>query len=333
MSSCYDPLFATVCTRSDGSRYTRLGLQSGITFDSDGRPIGDTVSYSDGTLGYIVRLPCGHCLACRSQQAKVWSDRLLLESLYHDAAYFVTLTYDEDHVPRHVEIDPATGEYKEFLSLRKKDVQDFNKRLRQRYPDDKIRFYLAGEYGDHTERPHYHAIYFGLHVTDLEPFGMSETGNQYFISMKLSEIWKNGFVSVEPANEYTFKYVANYVTKKLGVHFNDYYNKLKIEPPFSLSSRRPGIGLQYLIDHESEIVEHDRIIFGTDNASYRIKPPRYFYKKLDERGVDIRAGARARRFAANDMDYNISTETDLLPFDRLAVEEYNHAIKVKQRDI
>ena len=56
MSSCYDPLYAVVCTRRDGSRYTRLGLQSGIAFDSDGRPIRDYVIYSDGSAGYVVRL-------------------------------------------------------------------------------------------------------------------------------------------------------------------------------------------------------------------------------------------------------------------------------------
>lgn len=328
--SCYDPIYASVCTRSDGSRYTRLGLQSGITFRSDGRPVSDIVSYPDGSSGYVVKLPCGHCLGCRSDQAKTWSNRLMLESLYHDSAYFVTLTYDEVHVPRQVDITEY-GEYIENLSLRKKDVQNFHKRLRKAFPNDKIRFYLAGEYGEHTERPHYHAIYFGLHPTDLQPFGMSETGNQYFISDQLQKIWNLGFVSIEPANEFTFKYVANYVTKKLGVHFNDYYNKLNIEPPFSLSSRRPGIGLQYYIDHECEILENDRIVFGTDNASYNFRPPRYFYKKAEESGVDLSASKRFKRYAANDHDHGVDYQTDLLSLEQLEVQEYNHAHKIKSR--
>lgn len=60
--------------------------------------------------------------------------------------WFLTLTYDEKHVPR------APG----GLSLRFYDIQLFCKRLRKaKY---KLKYIIVGEYGTTTHRPHYHAI-------------------------------------------------------------------------------------------------------------------------------------------------------------------------------
>ena len=255
-----------------------------------------------------------------------------MESLYHDVAFFVTLTYDDLHVPRYVSIDDDTGEYIDRMTLCKRDVQLFNKRLRKEFSNDRIRFYLCGEYGPTTDRPHYHAIYFGLHVDDLVPFGRSETGQQYYISDRVQKVWNLGFVSVEPANEFTFKYVANYVTKKLGAKSNDYYLSNHIEPPFSLCSRKPGIGYQYLSEHRDELLDSDRVIIGTDSSSYQFAPPRYFYQKLEEEGVDISDLRRRHRSSAVDRADSIDRQTDLMPLDQLDVLEYNHAQRMKKRD-
>ena len=97
--ACYDPLIGAVCTRRDGSRFVRLGIQSGVALDPNGRPLTDSFYTYDGYPAYAVSLPCGHCLGCRSDQARMWSNRLLMESFYHDSAYFVTLTYDDLHLP------------------------------------------------------------------------------------------------------------------------------------------------------------------------------------------------------------------------------------------
>lgn len=62
-----------------------------------------------------------------------------------------------------------------FNSVRKKDVQDWIKRARQRRkrlalkndePEQKFTFFITSEYGPRTLRPHYHGVLFGLSAED-----------------------------------------------------------------------------------------------------------------------------------------------------------------------
>ena len=69
---------------------------------------------------------------------------------------FVTLTYDDDHLP-------------EYNSLNYKHFQDFMKRLRKSH--NGVRFYMCGEYGEDFSRPHYHALLFNCFFPDRSFFG------------------------------------------------------------------------------------------------------------------------------------------------------------------
>ena len=115
----------------------------------------------------LVPLPCGQCIGCRIDYSRQWANRCLLELKYHDSAWFCTFTYDDDHVPRTYYPDPETGEAIPALTLQKRDFQLLMKRIRKKFENDKIRFFMSGEYGSQTFRPHYHAILFGLHLDDL----------------------------------------------------------------------------------------------------------------------------------------------------------------------
>lgn len=84
-------------------------------------------------------VPCGHCVACRIAKSREWSIRLLGELGYWISSCFLTLTYDELHVP---------------LSLKKRDLQLFWKRLRKAFYPRKIKYFSCGEYGDQYGRPH-----------------------------------------------------------------------------------------------------------------------------------------------------------------------------------
>ena len=112
--------------------------------------------------GCIV-VPCGHCIGCRLDYSRRWADRQMLELATAKKGLFVTLTYDQDHVP--INGDPDTGEAFGY-SLDKKDLQDFMKRLRRKFdgtgekPMVQIRFFASGEYGPTTRRPHYHCTLF-----------------------------------------------------------------------------------------------------------------------------------------------------------------------------
>lgn len=327
--ACYKPLRGIVLGYNDGKKVVKV-----VPYDSI------EVFKNDGKKYDSFQLPCGHCVGCRSDQAKMWSNRLLMESLYHkDRCYFVTLTYDDDHAHWIDYTNPRTGQYfpkemKHQATLSKKDSQNFMKRLRKEFPDQKIRFYCAGEYGGKTFRPHMHLILFGLDipVADFIPCGKSETGDQYFINRQFADIWQYGFHSIEPANEFTFKYVANYVTKKLGVHPNKWYEDQGLVAPFSLMSRKPGIGAQYLIDHP-EIMDNDSIVIGTERGKYEFAPPRYFKKSYQEvfpdeyeRKVQITTKASEDRVDA------IEIKTGLEYTDYLVVPEQVAESKLNRRD-
>lgn len=328
--ACYKPLRGIVLGIQDGKKRLKV-----VPYDSI-----ETLK-PDGSEYENFPLPCGHCVGCRQDQAKEWSNRLLMESLYHDQSYFITLTYNDNNAHFVDYVNPRTGQYfpketKHQATLDKRDVQLFMKLLRKEFPDDKLRYYCAGEYGGRTFRPHYHLILFGLHVDAKEfvPFGKSETGDPYFVWPRLDQIWKKGFTSIEPANEYTFKYVANYVTKKLGVKPNKYYEDQGLVAPFNLMSRKPGIGADYLIDN-IEILANDRIVIGTPRGSYEFAPPRYFkkvYKELMpneyQKNVDVNAKASADRKDAIEKKTNLHYTEYLKTPEKVAEAKLNRRDKV-----
>lgn len=157
-----------------------------------------------------VPFPCGQCLPCRINKRRVWTHRLILESMYHEESSFITLTYSDEYLPK-------------GGTLRRKDLRDFFKRLRYYSGRQKLRYYACGEYGSQTHRPHYHAIIFGLGLLDGE---------------KVAKSWPYGRVQCAECNEHTIQYVAGYVTKKF-VRKDD---GTGLAPEFAVMSRRPGIG-------------------------------------------------------------------------------------------
>lgn len=168
-----------------------------------------------------LRLPCGGCLLCRMAYAQTWALRCQLELQQHKYAVFTTLTYDDAHVPITLP-RPA-----EALPL-------WLKRLRKNKGAKSLRFYASAEYGEHTHRPHFHAILYGLSMSDVQ---------------LIQDKWPNGHTRTEPISPARISYVAGYCHKK-----TDYkhvrHEKVDPstgevytwEPPYKLMSRNPGIG-------------------------------------------------------------------------------------------
>lgn len=232
-------------------------------------------------------LPCGQCIGCRIDYSKQWATRMLLENEYSSQSYFVTLTYDDEHVPVHEYLCEEDGEFKKSLSLCKRDLQLFNKRLRRHYGAG-VRFYACGEYGGSTFRPHYHSIYFNLPISDLQFFKRSPDGKfNYYVSPKVAELWGKGHVLITDVCFETCAYVARYVTKKQkGVNRTD-YDLFNIEPVFSLMSRKPGIGRQWFDDNWKKVYDTYIITVSSLKGGLKLKPPRYYDLIFD--GLD---GAR-----------------------------------------
>lgn len=242
-----------------------------------------------------VFLPCNTCLGCRLKYAQQWAARCMFELQYHDSAWFVTLTYNDQHVPKSYFEHPETGDDMPSLTLRRRDTQLFLKRLRLAKSDDTIRYYGCGEYGPQTWRPHYHIILFGLHLDDLQVLRQNVDGtvSSYF-SPTLQLAWSErpfgnrspivdpiGNVECAPVSYATCAYTARYVVKKqLGKDGRDFYDKFKLERPFTFMSLKPGIGRQYFDDHP-EMYQWDSVDLPVPQGSLQVRPPRYFDKLYD----------------------------------------------------
>lgn len=227
-----------------------------------------------------ITVPCGQCIGCRIDYSREWANRMLMELPYHDSAYFITLTYDPLHVPMVADVDLYSGVSQSVLTLFPRDLELFWKRLRRDFPADKIRYYAAGEYGEQTWRPHYHAIVFGLHLRDLELLRVVR-GSAYYTSKQLQRVWSKGHVLIGAVTWQSCAYVARYCTKKAHGRDAELYRSFSLEPEFSRMSKKPGLGYYWYRDHP-DLYEHRTITLSTPDGGKSFKPPRYFDKLFEK---------------------------------------------------
>ena len=170
----------------------------------------------DPTSHKEVGFPCGKCYPCLQRRVSGWSFRLMQEHKVSTSGYFITLTYDTDHVPIKL-----SG----YMTLDKSDFQKFIKRLRKQ-DKSAIKYFAVGEYGGRTMRPHYHAIIFNVYNVD-----------------NIDKCWNKGTIHYGTVTEASVGYTLKYMMKKSKVplHRND-----DRQPEFQLMSK--GLGLSYLTD-------------------------------------------------------------------------------------
>lgn len=233
---------------------------------------GSVIFYNRGDCDEI-QLSCGQCVGCRLERSRQWATRCVHESKSHEHNCFITLTYDDDHVP-------YDG------GLHYKDFQLFFKRLRKRFPNNTIRFYMCGEYGENYGRPHFHACVFGLDFPDRVIH--SRTGSDHFIyrSEILEKLWPFGFSSVADFSFETAAYVARYVMKKItGRKAVAHYEVLDVmtgeiisrNPEFCRMSLKPGIGATWFAKYgNSDVVVRDSVVINGVESTV----PRYYDKLL-----------------------------------------------------
>lgn len=228
-----------------------------------------------------VLLPCGQCIGCRLKYSRDWAARMMAELECNEKACFITLTYDDEHVPRSSYTD-SEGLPEVSMTLDKRDYQLFMKRLRKRFSGTRIRFYACGEYGSTTFRPHYHAILYGVDFShDRYMWSKSKTGFMYYRSPTLERLWPYGHSLVCDVSFDTCAYVARYVTKKLNGPAGEFYRYFNIQPEFSTMSLKPGIGREYYNLHKHEIYENIEMHISDANGGKKVKPPRYYDKLYD----------------------------------------------------
>jgi len=208
-----------------------------------------------------IDVPCGKCAACLTNRRTDWTLRLSIEMEYASTAHFITLTYSDENIYYNKDFKP---------SVYKKDMQDYMKRIRKHCPESKIRYYLVGEYGTQTKRPHYHILLFNYPLEKLN---------------RLESLWNNGHILVGNVSMQSISYVCKY-------HVNSTNFPEGSNPSFTLMSRNPGIGYPYLTKMGSF---HDGrpekgFYYGLSGEMRRL--PRYFkdklYSKEEKRFIPIK---------------------------------------------
>lgn len=308
--SCYRPLFGEFQGYEDGKPHYKILPCSGIPAE-----------YPN------INVPCGHCVGCRLDKSREWADRMMLELDHSKTAIFVTLTYDPLNVPVACSLDDGSV----LFTLDKRDVQLFMKRLRRTFSGREIRFYLAGEYGSQTHRPHYHAILFGLSLadfSDIQPVSKNSFGQFLYSSQKMYEIWKLGNVALAEVSWQTCAYVARYCVKKLGADVSrETYESFGVLPEFSLMSRKPGIAGFYALEHP-ELIERSKQYFSDPNGvtpRTSCQTPKFVFEKLQLINPVLYDNIKNQRQAyARDKELIALSRTDLDFYEYNVVKESNH---------
>lgn len=269
-----------------------------------------------------LRLPCGRCTGCIWSRRRAWQLRLMHEAMGHTESVVATLTYSDEHVPS-------------SLSLEYSDFQGFMKRLRKARLDWRagregsraIRFFVAGEYGGDTKRPHFHAVLFNCWFPDQVRRG------RYMYSDKADALWARGRVVLDSVTPASAGYVAGYAgKKKFGKRGKDYYEDVVDVRTGELSSRRPeflkmslkpGIGGRFYERFGEDLWRGDFAV--QDGQKYSV--PRYYFERL-KRVDPARAEEISYRRFVRAKEYDRSEETP----ERRAVREAVHVARIAQRE-
>lgn len=140
---------------------------------------------------YVACRKCEECVSIRKSQ---WCFRAMVETEHSFDSIFLTLTYDDEHLP----LDKS-------VSVR--DVQLFFKRLRKNmriwYPDFDydtypLRYFLVSEYGGKYGRPHYHLILWNCPCNWYE----------------IERSWRNGFIKIGNTTPKSVQYCLKYFAIK-----------------------------------------------------------------------------------------------------------------------
>lgn len=215
-----------------------------------------------------LQLPCGSCLGCRTDLATDWAHRAQLEVTQWEHNSFVTLTYDNAHLPEHGHLRPT-------------DLQKFIKRLRrakdrqevglQTAPTGPIRYLASGEYGDRTQRPHFHLLLFNCDFADKY-----QTAKNLYESPTLAKYWKKGGHKIGHLTGASANYVAQYSLKKLALPVERHDENGEVyHPPFIRMSCKPPIGEHWTRQFKTDL-QHGYLI--RDARKKRI--PRGIKKQL-----------------------------------------------------
>lgn len=192
-------------------------------------------------------VPCRKCEECISIRKSQWCFRAIQETEHSFDSIFLTLTYDDEHMPKD-----------QSVSVR--DIQLFFKRMRKNarlwYPDfdyDQypLKYFLVSEYGSQRGRPHYHLILWNSPLNWYE----------------IEKTWKNGFIKIGNTTPKSVQYCLKYFAIKEKAPKGR-------QPNFCVMSK--NIGKKWLSDN----LYYAKSYVCLPGSSAKIPIPKYYSDRL-----------------------------------------------------
>lgn len=244
--------------------------------------------------GHTRQVPCGRCNACLVRSRMEWTFRLAEEQRQAASSFFVTLTYDNEHIPISTSVDVATGVVAYHGAVDVRDCQLFVKRLRKALSPVKLRFYLVSEYGPNTFRPHYHMCAF-----------LDEALSRDEFDSLVRDAWPSPNITVSSITPERIRYVTEYCLTRNSVP--GYYRR-----NFRLVSRNPGIGASYVPRMTDwHLREVEKRFDCLDKDGNHCNMPRFYREKiyphevLEERTAQLEADFLAEEIRVSSLpDYD-----------------------------
>lgn len=236
-------------------------------------------------------IACKSCIGCRLHHSREWAIRCTHENQMHEDSSFLTLTYNDDNLPKN-------------NTLLLKDMQDFFKKLRRHFnyrgQKAKFRYMYCGEYGDTTNRPHYHILLFGLDFQDKELHKLLNGGHRLYISPTLDKVWGKGHTYIGSVTFESAAYVARYIDKKVnGKQAEEHYSIIdehgvvidKLKPEYAIASRMKehdeslggGLGTSFFETYHQDIYPSDEVVI----KGKKMRPPAYYDRLLERLNPDL----------------------------------------------
>lgn len=236
-----------------------------------------------------ITIPCGQCAGCRLDRARDWATRAYHEAQCHDRSSFLTLTYDDAHLPRD-------------LSVSVREMQLFKKRLREAIGP--FRDLTCGEYGDRTLRPHFHMACFGIWPDDARAWCASKSGETLYRSERLEKVWGRGIVYIGALTYESAGYIARYTMKKAKGDkdperyrreaFDPITGELRswyVAPEFLTMSRNPGLGAEWFERWKGDVFPSDFLVI----EGRKVPVPRFYTDRLAREAEREALRIKARR--------------------------------------
>jgi len=307
-----------------------------------------TIKYNppipDGSGGLIYTFPadCGKCLDCLTKLKSQWSFRLVEEKRNSFSSYFVTLTYDDQHLTWGDDIPTINPlDHELFIKNLKKlenqrvlltrtmvSQEELERAKRGINQEGKIKYFGVSEYGDQFGRPHWHYIIFN--VRDSNNLRLAWTDR------KIKTLKKNGYkpsnvgsqkgnVHIDECNVNTIDYTLKYMLKD---HSSTDFNEKQKEV------RRMSKGLGDSIVND-EFKGYINRLDGNQVMSVRgsrVALPRYYRKKyIDPSMMPKKNAYIAEQLSNKEQELMSKFGKDYDKIVALSKDEKNHLLKTRRK--